>query len=116
MNITCRVSNFSIASHTSATSQPETLPGKRNNVPTYERNKTIFGWSKCFLANRDNYFSYEQALSERSLEKFNLLLDYHAMSCRMYHIFQLTKGKKHKKLFGQLSMQTVAYYLKLLFN
>ena len=38
----CRVSNFSIASHTSATSRPETLPGKRDNVSPYEQNKTIW--------------------------------------------------------------------------
>jgi hypothetical protein len=38
----CRVSNFSIARHTSATSQPETLLGKRDNVSPYEQNKIIW--------------------------------------------------------------------------
>ena len=38
----CRVSNFSIVSHTSATSRPETLPRKRDNVSLYEQNKTIW--------------------------------------------------------------------------
>ena len=40
----CRVSNFSTQLMLSATSQPETLPGKRDNVSPYEQNKsTIFG-------------------------------------------------------------------------
>ena len=37
----CRVSNVSIQLMFSATSQPETLPGKRDNVPPYEQNKSI---------------------------------------------------------------------------
>ena len=38
----CRVSNFSIQLMFSATSQPETLPGKRDNVSPYEQNKSIW--------------------------------------------------------------------------
>ena len=38
----CRVSNFSIQLMFSATSQPETLPGKRDDVSPYEQNKGIW--------------------------------------------------------------------------
>jgi hypothetical protein len=38
----CRVSNFSIQLMFSATLQPKTLPGKRDNVPPYEQNKIIW--------------------------------------------------------------------------
>jgi hypothetical protein len=40
----CRVSNFSIQLMFSATSQPKTLPGKRDNdnVSPYEQNKIIW--------------------------------------------------------------------------
>jgi hypothetical protein len=38
----CRVSNFSIQLMFNATTQPETLPGKRDNVSPYEQNKIIW--------------------------------------------------------------------------
>ena len=44
------------------TSQLETLPGKRDKFFHMSRTKS-FGESKYFLANRDNFFPYEQALS-----------------------------------------------------
>ena len=50
----CRVSNFSIASHTSATSRPETLPGKRDNVVVYHlHEKTI--WLEIVQMERKNF-------------------------------------------------------------
>ena len=42
--------NFSrLAHHTSATSQPETLPYKRDNVSPYEQNKIIFNIEREFV-------------------------------------------------------------------
>ena len=44
------------------TSQPETLPGKRDNF-SHMNGAKLFGESKYFLANRGNFFPYERALN-----------------------------------------------------
>jgi hypothetical protein len=48
--------------HTSARSQPKTLPGKQDNVSAYEQNKIILTSGIVFFANRDNFSPYEQVV------------------------------------------------------
>ena len=52
-------------------SQLETLPGKRDNFSHIYEQKKLFGESKYFLANRDNFFPYEQALILINFRHFN---------------------------------------------
>ena len=51
--------------YTVYTSQLETSPGNRDNFSHMNRTK-LFGESKYLLANRDNFFPYEQALTNHA--------------------------------------------------
>ena len=52
MNTTFPLSGKNFCLHfTKSTLQRETLPGKRENISSYEQKITLFDLSKCFLSN-----------------------------------------------------------------